>query len=160
MIDLNPIVHFELIRTARWRRHYLMRAALGLIPLYVIWFVYGQADHESAAGGGERSTVLRHLPLVADLVFVGLTWLQGLAVLLLVPGLVAGSIAEDDRRGTMLHLLATPLSSGAIVFAKLVTRLVHIGVAVGVGLPIVVALGLLGVLDPVIVVCAYSYQSI
>jgi len=155
-VDLNPIVRFELIRTARRRRHYLMRAAVGLIPLYVIWFVYDQAHDESATGASGRSIVLRHVPQLADLVFLGLTSLQGLAVLLLVPGLVAGSIAEEDRRGTMLHFLATPLASGAIVSAKMVARLVHVGLAIGVGLPFVVALAFLGALDPIIVVCAYS----
>ena len=73
-----------------------------------------------------------------------------------MPGLVAGSIAEEDRRGTMLDLLATPLSSVAIVLEKLMARLVHVGVAVGVGLPVVVPLGLLGALDPVIVALAYA----
>ena len=101
-------------------------------------------------GGHERSIGFRFRPEVADLVFLELTSAQGLAILLLVPGLVAGSIAEEDRRGTMLDLLATPLSSVAIVLGKLMARLVHVGVAVGVGLPVVVPLGLLGALDPVI----------
>src|SRR5262249_51717872 len=52
--------------------------------------------------------------------------------------------------------LATPLSSGTIVLGKLAARLVHVGVAVGVGLPVVVPLGLLGALDPVIVAHAYA----
>jgi hypothetical protein len=156
-VDLNPIVRFELIRTARRRRHYVMRVALGLVPLYVTWVLYAFGAQSAAmTGGRERSISLRHLPQLADLVFLELTWAQGLAVLLLVPGLVAGSIAEEDRRGTMLDLLATPLSSGAIVLGKLVARLVHVGVAVGVGLPVVVPLGLLWSLDPVIVAHAYA----
>jgi ABC-type transport system involved in multi-copper enzyme maturation permease subunit len=156
-VDLNPIVRFELIRTARWRRHYVMRVALGLVLLYVIGvlYVFG-AQSTVMTGGRERSISLRHLPQLADLVFLELTWVQGLAVLLLVPGLVAGSIAEEDRRGTMLDLLATPLSSGAIVLGKFAARLVHVGVAVGIGLPVVVPLGLLGALDPVIVALAYA----
>jgi hypothetical protein len=155
-VDLNPIIRFELIRTARWRRHYQMRAALGLIPLYVIWVLYDWAYHESIVGGTQKSNFLWHLPQVADVIFLELTWWQGLAVVVMVPGLVAGSIAEEDRRGTMLHLLATPLSSGAIVLGKMTARLVHVGVALGAGLPFVVPLGLLGALDPLIVVYAYA----
>jgi ABC-type transport system involved in multi-copper enzyme maturation permease subunit len=152
-VNLNPIFRFELIRTARWRRLYVMRAALGLIPLYVTWELYG---FWGQSGSRDRSIVLRHLPQLADLVFLALMWAEGLAVVLLVPVLVAGSIAEEDRRGTMFDLLGTPLSGGTIVLGKLAARLVHVGVAVAVGLPIVVSLGLLGALDPVIVALAYA----
>ena len=89
-----------------------MRVALGLVPLYVTWVLYAfGAQSAPMTGGREKSISLRHLLQFADLVFLEMTWAQGLAVILLVPGLVAGSIAEEDRRGTMLDLLATPWSS-------------------------------------------------
>jgi ABC-type transport system involved in multi-copper enzyme maturation permease subunit len=156
VVELNPIIRFELIRAARWRRHHLMRAALGLIPLCVVWFLYDEMRAATKVGGQEKSILFRQLPQLADLVFLGLTLLQGLAVVLMVPGLVAGSIAEEDRRGTMIDLLATPLSSGAIVLGKLAARLVHVGVAVCVGLPVVLPMALLGALDPLIVAYAYA----
>ena len=78
--------------------------------------------------------MLRHLPWIADLLVLELVWTQGVAILLLVPGLVAGSIAEEDRRGTMRDLLGTPLSGGSIVLGKLAVRLVQVGAAMAIGL--------------------------
>ena len=148
-MDSNPIFCFELIRTARQRRHYAMRAVLGLLLLYVAWMLYAFWDQAAAmAGGWERLRIIRHLPRVADLVVLQLVLSQGVAILLVVPGLVAGSIAEEDRRGTMLALLASPMSSGSIVLGKLAARLAHVGVAVAIGLPVVVPLALLGPSTP------------
>ena len=156
-MDSNPIFRFELIRTARQRRHYAMRVVLGLLLLYVAWMLYAFWDQSAAmAGGRERSRIIRHLPRVADLVVLQLVWSQGVAILLVVPGLVAGSIAEEDRRGTMLALLASPMSSGSIVLGKLAARLAIVGVAVAIGLPVVVPLALLGALDPAVVALAYA----
>ncbi len=156
---LGPILHYELVRTARRPAHYLMRAALGVSLLYVSWALYDSIGHHRArVGGGATSGSLdaRDVRWLADLVFLELSWTLGLFLLLFVPGLVAGSIAEEDRRGTMIDLLASPLSSGAIVLGKLAGRLVPIGVAFAVGLPLVAPLALLGALDPVIVAQAYA----
>ncbi len=69
---------------------------------------------------------------------------------------MAGSIAEEDRRGSMLALLASPLSSGSIVVGKLMARLALVGVVLAIGLPVVIPLGLLGALDLAIVARAYA----
>ena len=154
----NPIVRFELIRAARQPRHYAMRAAAGLVLLYVAWMPYRAFDEPwlATAGAWERSRILRHLPWIADLLVLELVWTQGLAIFLLVPGLVAGSIAEEDRRGTMRDLLGTPLSGGSIVLGKLAVRLVQVGAAMAIGLPVVVPLALLGALDLAVVARAYA----
>ena len=94
--------------------------------------------------GHERARILRHLPWIADLLVLELVWTQGVAIVLLVPGLVAGSIAEEDGRGTMLALLASPLSSGSIVLGKLAARLAMVVVVLAIGLPVVVPLAMLG----------------
>lgn len=156
---LGPILRYELVRTARRPAHYLMRAALGLSLLYVSWALYDSIGHSRATvGGGARSESVdaRDVRWLADRIFLELAWTQGLLLLLFVPGLVAGSIAEEDRRGTMIELLASPLSSGAIALGKLAGRLVPIGVAFAVGLPLVAPLALLGALDPAIVAQAYA----
>lgn len=154
----NPIVRFELIRAARQPRHFAMRAAAGLVLLYVAWMLYRAFDEPwlATAGAWERSRMLRHLPWIADLLVLELVWTQGVAIFLLVPGLVAGSIAEEDRRGTMRDLLGTPLSGGSIVLGKLAVRLVQVGAAMAIGLPVVVPLALLGALDLAVVARAYA----
>ena len=126
--------------------------------LYVAGMLYRAFDEPwlAAAGAGERSRMLRHLPWIADLLVLELVWTQGVAICLLVPGLVAGSIAEEDRRGTMRDLLGTPLSGGSIVLGKLAVRLVQVGAAMAIGLPVVVPLAWLGALDLAVVARAYA----
>ena len=56
---------------------------------------------------------------------------QGIAVLLLTPTLVAGVIADERQRKTLHYLLASRLSSGEIILGKLAARLLHVGVFLG-----------------------------
>ena len=88
------------------------------------------------------------------MLFLQLTFFQSLAVLLVVPGLVVVAISEEDRRGTMLDLLASPLSSAAIVFGKLAARLVHVGAFLATALPLIAVIGFLGALGIAIIVRA------
>jgi ABC-type transport system involved in multi-copper enzyme maturation permease subunit len=78
---------------------------------------------------------------------VRLAWIQGLLIVLLLPGLVATSIAEEDRRRTMFHLLASPLSSAAILTGKLGARLLPAAEMLAAGVPFVAPLWLLGLVD-------------
>jgi hypothetical protein len=75
----NPIVRFELIRSARQPRRYAMRAAAGLVLLYVAWMLYRAFDEPwlATAGACERSRMLRHLPWIADLMVLELVWTPG-----------------------------------------------------------------------------------
>jgi ABC-type transport system involved in multi-copper enzyme maturation permease subunit len=159
-MHMGPIFRHELIRIARRRSHYAMRALLGLALLYVVWTFdpSGPAFLRSVPmrTGGGGTLPLQNATRLADLVFLDLAWIQGLAILLLVPGLTAGSIAEEDQSGTMHDLLASPLSSAAIVIGKLAARLFHVGIALAVGLVLVLPLALLRVLDAAIVAHAYA----
>ena len=154
----NPIVRFELIRAVRPPRHYAMRAAAGLMVLYIAWMLYRAFDEPwpATAGTWDRSRMLRHLPWIADVLVLELVWTQGVAICLLVPGLVAGSIAEEDRRGTMRELLGTPLSGWSIVLGKLAVKLVQVGLAMAIGLPVILPLALFGALDLTVVARAYA----
>jgi ABC-type transport system involved in multi-copper enzyme maturation permease subunit len=145
-MNVEPILRSDLTRTARCRRHYGLRAAIGLIPLVAVWRVYSQWDRD-VAGRGLRWGEIGSLPGYAELGFLELAWWSGVAILLVVPGLVGGSIAAEDRRGTMRDLLASPLSSVAIVVGKLAARLVQLAVVLAVVLPMVVPMVVLGLLD-------------
>jgi ABC-type transport system involved in multi-copper enzyme maturation permease subunit len=157
---MGPIFRHELTRMARRRSHYVMRSLLGLVLLYVVWSFDPSGSrllsYAPARAGAAVTFDRRHAAEFADLVFLNLSWAEGLAILVLVPGLVAGSIAEEDQSGTMHDLLASPLSSGSIVIGKLAARLFHVGVALAVGLVLVLPLALLKVLDAGIVGLAYA----
>jgi ABC-type transport system involved in multi-copper enzyme maturation permease subunit len=148
-MDPGPILRFELRRTARQLRSYVIRVAMGLGLLGTAWLL-NKSNYVQASL--ETPQALRSL---AELLFFELTLAQGAAIVFLVPGLVAGSIAEEDRRGTMTDLLASPLSSRAIVLSKLVVQLVRTGVALGVGLAFVLPCALLRVLDLTVVAEVY-----
>jgi len=75
---------------------------------------------------------------------------------LLTPTLVAGVIADERQRKTLHYLLASRLSSGEIILGKLAARLLHVGVFLGLGLPILSLLSLFGGVDPLGVVAYYA----
>ena len=89
-----------------------------------------------------------------------LTWAQMLAILLFVPGLAASSIAEEDRRGTMTELLASPLSGAAIILGKLGGPLLHTAIILLVGLPLVVPALLFGLIEPLQVARAWFMLAV
>ena len=71
-----------------------------------------------------------------------------MALLALIPALVAGVIADEHRRKTLHYLLASRLSSAEIVLGKLGARMVHIATFVALGIPVVCLLALYGGLNP------------
>ncbi len=81
---------------------------------------------------------------------------QALIVMAIVPAMVAGSVAEERSRQILPGLLATRLSGAAIIFDKLLAKMLQIGVFLAVGLPIACLLGLFGGIDPRSIVYAYS----
>jgi ABC-2 family transporter protein len=84
----------------------------------------------------------------AESAFVQFAGAQGLTLLLLIPALVAGVIADEHQRKTLHYLLASRLSSAEIVLGKLGARLWHVGTFVALGLPVVSLLGLYGGINP------------
>ena len=92
----------------------------------------------------------------AETALLSFGMVQGMALLWLVPALVAGVIADEHQRKTLHYLLASRLSSVEIVLGKLGARLLHVGVFVAVGLPVVCLLGLYGAINPQNVALVYG----
>ena len=69
-------------------------------------------------------------------------------MLLLTPALVAGVIADEKQRKTLHYLMASRLSSAEIVLGKLLVRMLYVTVLLGVSLPVLSLLVLLGGIDP------------
>ena len=65
-------------------------------------------------------------------------------VIVLIPPLFGGAIADEKQKKTLHYLMASQLSSGEIVADKLLGRLPHLAVFLAMGLPIVSILGLFG----------------
>ncbi len=69
---------------------------------------------------------------------------QLVTVLLLVPAIFGGAIADEKQRKTLHYLMASRLSSGEIILDKVLGRAALLAVFVAIGLPVVCLLGLSG----------------
>ena len=83
--------------------------------------------------------------------FCGITIGQEILVLVLTPALVAGVIADEKQRKTLHYLMASRLTSAEIVLGKLLVRMLYVTVLLGVSLPVLSLLVLLGGVDPLLV---------
>jgi ABC-type transport system involved in multi-copper enzyme maturation permease subunit len=153
---LGPVFRSELITTARRKRYYVARFVYGLVLLLALGNQYGTGDWTSTVTINQTPQSIEELSRFARSMFGALAWAQGLALVCLIPALMAGTIADETQRRTIQYLLATPLSSTAIVGEKLAARLVHVAVIVLMGVPVVCLLALLGGLDPVEVSYIYG----
>ncbi len=151
MIDF-PMANAEARMSARRWPTFQARAVYGALLLAFLWIF--QLNHEGWLAGLPLST--RELAEFAAAAFEWLAVGQALIVLALVPALVAGTLAEERSRRTLPGLLASRLSSAAIILDKMAARMLHVSIILAVGLPITFLLGLLGGVDPRSVVYAYG----
>ncbi len=150
MLSLGPVMRYELITTSRRRRYYFLRVIYGLLLLTQLTMLFQLWELNHPAGG-----TLTQIQEFAESAFIYFAGVQGLCLLLLVPALVAGVIADEYQRKTLHYLLASRLSSAEIVLGKLGARLVHVVAFVALGLPVVALLMLYGGLNPVNIFYVY-----
>ena len=158
--SLGPVMRYELITTSRRRRYYVLRVIYGLVLLTQLWGLFRNWEAEHEAGANQRPfyyrpSSLEEVQAFAEDAFIEFAGVQGLALLLLIPALVAGIIPDEFQRKTLHYLLASRLSSAEIILGKLGARLVHVVAFVGLGLPIVSLLMLYGGLNPVNIFYVY-----
>jgi ABC-type transport system involved in multi-copper enzyme maturation permease subunit len=137
---VGPLFYYELVRLARKGRSTLLRCAYALALLAALAYEYHDAfpeqplfdltfGRDASVPAGRLADLGRRFALVVLVV-------QYAAVLVLTPAFVAGAFAGERERGTLDLLLATPLRSREIVLGKLFARLVHVGVLLLTGLPV------------------------
>ena len=142
----GPVFNFELMATARRSRFYLIRAFYAAILFVILWGVHSAWTSET---GGELPSKM--VSWFAFSTFCGITIGQEILVLVLTPALVAGVIADEKQRKTLHYLMASRLSSAEIVLGKLLVRMLYVTVLLGVSLPVLSLLVLLGGVDPLLV---------
>lgn len=139
---LGPVFRAELIRTARRKRYYVLRVVYGFGLLLLLWNYYLPLARLEVARGG--SLLFSDLSNFALSTFVEFALLQLGTLIVLIPALLGGVIADEKQRKTMHYLMASRLSSTEIVLDKFLARLLHAVVFVLVGLPVVSLVGLFG----------------
>src|SRR4051794_37173064 len=142
----GPVFNFELLTTARRGRFYLLRSAYALILLLILWVIY---SGWLAENGVELTA--KQVGWFALSAFCGIAVAQMVLVLTLTPALVSGVIADEKQRKTLHYLLASRLTGPEIVIGKLMARMLHVGVLLGVCLPVLSLLVLLGGVDPLMI---------
>jgi ABC-type transport system involved in multi-copper enzyme maturation permease subunit len=85
---------------------------------------------------------------------------QILAVMLLTPAYVAGSVADEKVKKTLEFLLATDLRNREIVLSKLLSRLANLTLFVLTGLPILSLIMFLGGVDPNLVLAGFAVTAL
>jgi ABC-type transport system involved in multi-copper enzyme maturation permease subunit len=146
---LGPVFRAELLRTARRRRYYALRVVYGLLILFIIW-----AGYEGAIRGKTTITIDEAAEF-AEGTFEAFATVQLIAILVMIPALFGGAIADEKQRKTLHYLMASRLSSFEIVVDKVLGRAPHLAVFLALGLPVVCLLGLVGGVDPEYVAIAY-----
>jgi ABC-type transport system involved in multi-copper enzyme maturation permease subunit len=152
----GPVFNVELLTTSRRIRYYVLRTLYGLLVLGAITLTYLEtsAYRQFGMAGGEAS--INDLAWLANGFFGTFGFVQAFMVLAITPTLVAGAIVDEKQRKTLGYLLTSPLSSSEIVLGKLLARILHLAVFLGVGLPILSLLTLFGGIDPKIIGLVYA----
>jgi len=151
----GPVFTAELITTARRARYYVVRLLYGLILLLIVWINYVDPPMGPRPRWGQEMTI-QEMANFADGMFSTFSIVQCLMVLALTPPLFGGAIVDEKQRKTLHYLLASPLTSAEIVLGKLAARMLHVGVFVSLGLPVMSLLSLFGGVDPGLVIASYS----
>ncbi len=154
MISPGPVFQAECMTTARRRRYYVIRFLYGLLLLSIVSMAFQAFSWVWSSVGpyNGRSSALADM---ANSIFMSFVAAQVLTVLCVTPAMVAGTIADEKQRKTLHYLLASQLSSLEIVGGKLAARMLHLIVLISAGLPIISILGLIGGVDPVLVVVSF-----
>jgi ABC-type transport system involved in multi-copper enzyme maturation permease subunit len=140
----GPVFNFELLSTARRGRFYTIRAFYAIVLLIILWAIH--SSWSSVYEGAELPTsMVKWFALSA---LGGITFGQEVLVLVLTPALVAGVIADEKKRKTLHYLMASRLTSSEIVLGKLFVRMLYVGVLLGVSVPVMSLLVMLGGIDP------------
>jgi len=155
----GPVLPFDLVRTARNRRYFFLRALYaGLLFLVLVW-IYGSW---LVAQGGNLRDLLQPQALdihsaarFATLFFWGVVSLQFLAAVLLTPIYLAGAVAEEKERGTLEYLFASQLLDREIVLSKLVARLGNLLCVLLAALPVLAITEVLGGIDPGLLLASF-----
>lgn len=149
----GPVFNAELITTARRARYYAIRLVLGMLLLFFVVQVAAPWSKSALWKGGEVS--IAEMAAIGKNLFGTFAVFQAAAVLVLTPALVAGVVADEKRRKTLHYLMASRLSSAEIILGKLFARLLHLGVFLAVGLPVMSLISLFGGVEPLFVVLVY-----
>ena len=153
----GPILWYDLVRTSRRARTYLVRGAYLLILLSVLWMLYvNEWPHAGYRGAPLNSQIARF----AENFLYTFLITQYVLMVVLTPAYTAGAVAEEKQKKTIQFLLATDLRNHEIVLGKLGSRMAHLGLLLLAGLPVLSAVQFLGGVDPHLILAGFAGTAV
>lgn len=154
---VGPVFFYDLLRLSRRGRFLALRTGYAALLLVLILLFYRSwAARYGTEGFFDAVRVpVAEMPRLAERLFTMFMAAQFVAVFLLTPIYMAGSIADEKERRTLELLFASGLSSREIVLGKLAARLGHVLIVIMAGLPVLVLLPLWGGVDPNAVIAGF-----
>jgi ABC-type transport system involved in multi-copper enzyme maturation permease subunit len=141
----GPVLFYDMIRAARRGRYFVMRFLYAGLLFFVLLAVFAN----------DRGTTFDQAT-AAEAFFTTFLAVQLIAVSVLTPAYVAGSVTEEKERKTLEYLLATDLRNREIVLSKLLSRLANLTLFLLTGLPILSMVQFLGGVDPTLVLIGFA----
>jgi ABC-type transport system involved in multi-copper enzyme maturation permease subunit len=152
----GPVFHAELLTTARRARYYAIRFAYGMILLFFVVQTVGEGRASGNALWQGSEISIADMAATGQAIFLTIAVFQAVAVLVLTPALVAGAVADEKQRKTLPYLMASRLSGTEIILGKLLSRFLHVGILLAVGLPVMSLISLFGGVEPALVLLVYA----
>jgi ABC-type transport system involved in multi-copper enzyme maturation permease subunit len=150
----GPILFYDLVRIARQRRYYWLRALYAVLLAATLGWVYWTWTlHYRYAATGMQA---KDMTVFAESFFYTFMFIQLVVVAILTPAYTAGAIAEEKDRKTLEFILATDLRNREIVLSKLISRIVNLTLLIMAGLPVLSFLQFLGGIDPNLVLAGFA----
>jgi ABC-type transport system involved in multi-copper enzyme maturation permease subunit len=149
----GPVLFYDLVRTARRHRYFLLRTLYIVFLLILICWMYMAWFDDYRL---RRSSLAREMADFAETFFYTFMTIQFVLVGLLTPPYTAGAVADEKDRKTLDFILATDLRNREIILSKLLARLANLALLVLAGLPVLSMTQFLGGVDPDLVVSGYA----
>jgi ABC-type transport system involved in multi-copper enzyme maturation permease subunit len=161
---LGPVLFYDMIRTARRRKHVVYRCLYSFLLIYLFITVYilsleDLADLRESHWLG-YTLGSRALGQLASRFCYFFLAIQMLVTMLLTPAYTAGAIAAEKERHTLDALFATDLRNREIVLSMFVSRLANLVLVLLTGLPILSVIEFLGGLDPNLVLAGFAFTAL
>ena len=136
----------------RGRRAFVILTIYLLLLGGFVWMVELIAEQSFSSGFGASAGATA---AVGQGIFAALIMLETLQVAFLAPASTAGAISLEREKQTLELLVATPISSLAIVLGKLLSALVYVWLLIAASIPLTAVVFVYGGVGPEDVVRAY-----
>jgi ABC-type transport system involved in multi-copper enzyme maturation permease subunit len=150
----GPLLFYDMLRSARRGRFVWLRCGYAGLLLFILFVAFLGARYHVEMSEAAASARM------AQEFFEMFITTQLLAVAVLTPAYVAGSIAEEKDRKTLEFLLATDLRNREIVLSKLGARMANIVLFILTGLPLVSLLQFMGGVLPSLVQAGFAATAL